>query len=169
MQKFFGIAAYVLMSLTATAGAEEKCGQTAFAAVVNEASAQLTAMNDENRKTFHAKLQTLRGRENWGDADYVARATPFVQDERIAAFDANGKALLSKVELIGQPGQVTVTASIATPLGMMMDRETARRCAMLADLRALMTQVVDNTRAKWHYMHSKLDTASETLRQAKAQ
>jgi hypothetical protein len=168
MHKFIGIAAFVLISLTASASAEEKCGQAAFAAVVNEASAQLTAMNDENRKTFHAKLQTLKARENWADADYVSNAKTFVQDDRIAAFDANGKALLAKVENLGQPEQVAVTASIATPLGA-LDREAARRCAMLADLRALMTQVVDNTHAKWQYMHTKLDTAAEAIRQVKAQ
>lgn len=168
MQKLIGIAAFAFVALTAPAQAEEKCGQAAFAAVVNEASAKLTAMNDENRKSFQGKLQSLKLRGNWSDADYVAKATPFVQDERIAAFDANGKALLAKVELLGQPGQVVVTASVATPLGM-LDRETARRCAMLEDLQALMAQVVDNTGAKWQYMHDKIDAASESIRQAKAQ
>jgi hypothetical protein len=168
MRKLFGIAAFALMSLTASAQADEKCGQTAFAAVVNEVSAQLTAMNDENRKSFHAKLQSVRARENWTDADYVVKATPFVQDEQITAFDATGKALLSKVELLGQPGQVVVTASVTTPLGK-FDREVAQRCAMLEDLRALMTKVVENTRAKWQYMHTKIDAAGDTIRQATAQ
>jgi hypothetical protein len=168
MRKLFGIAAFTFMSLTASVGAQETCGQAAFAAVVNEASAQLTAMNEENRKSFQAKLQVLKVRENWADADYVAKATPFVQDEQIAVFDTNGKALLAKVELLGQPGQVVVTASVATPLGK-FDRETAVRCSMLEDLRGLMAQVVENTRAKWQYMHGKIDGTGDSVRQAKAQ
>lgn len=168
MQKFIGTVAIVLVSLTASAKAEDKCGQAAFAAVVSEAGAQLTALNDENKKSFHGKLQTLKVREAWTDADYVAKATPFVKDERIAAFDLTSNEILGRVQQLGQPGPGTVTASVAAPIST-ADTDTARRCAMLEELRGLMAQVVVNTRAKWGYMHGKLDAASDSLRQAKAQ
>ena len=39
---------------------------------------------------------------------------------------------------------------------------------MLQELRGLMAQVVENTRAKWTYMLGKADGALEDARQAKA-
>jgi hypothetical protein len=169
MRWFAGAAVAVLFPMVAYAAEiPVKCDQAAFATVVSEASAQLTALNDASKKSFHGKLQALKSREGWSDADFVAKATPFVKDENIAAFDDANKALLAKVPQLGGPS--TVTASIAAFPGA--DNQDAKHCAMLGELRGLMTQVIENTRAKWAYMLGKIDTAGvsvdSTARQAQA-
>lgn len=157
MRWFAGAAVAILFPMVAHAAEiPAKCDQAAFAAVVSEAGAQLTAMNDANKTRFQNRLQSLKSRENWSDADFVVKATPFVKDERIAAFDEGSKALLAKVPQLG--GATPVLASAGALPGV--DNQEAKRCAMLGELRGLMTQVIDNTRAKWAYMLGKVEAAS---------
>ncbi len=160
-----GAAAVLFSALTLNHAAAGECGREALAAVVSEASAALNAMNDAHKQDFQAKLQLLKTRRGWSDADYVTNARPFVQDERIAAIDTESKALLAKIPELGQTGQPAaalagVVSSIETP--------TDGRCPMLAQLRGLMAKVVENNRAKWSYMIGKLDAALDSARQAKA-
>ena len=129
------------------------CEQAAFAAVVSEASATLSAMNDENKRTFQARLASLKAREGWADADYAAKATPYVKDAATTALDDGNKQLLAKVPQLGS-GQVVEVAGLAGGPDL-----TARRCAMLEELRGLMGKVVENTQAKWAHMLGKLDAA----------
>jgi hypothetical protein len=143
----------------------EDCGRDAFAAVVGKAGAELTSMNDANKKNFHEKLQLLKTRKGWADADYVAQATPFIQDERIAALDTDNAALLAKVPQLGSAAQTTqALASMSPSMGGAPDG----RCAMLDELRGLMAKVVGNTQAKWSYMFGKIDSALNDARQADA-
>lgn len=127
------------------AGAQEagRCGQAAFAAVVGESGAALTAMNDEKRRAFTEKLQALKAQEQWSDASYAANARPYVQDEKIAAFDATGRTLLARVQGLGGGDSLTDEA----------------RCALLGELKGLLAHVVANTRDKWDYMFAKLGRA----------
>jgi hypothetical protein len=148
----------MLVLLTRSLCAEPACEQAAFAAVVGRASGVLAALNEDNKKTFQAKLGALRSREGWTDSEYAASATPYVRDAKTAAFDDSNKLLLEQVPQLGK-------AEIAN-LGD--GPNLAKRCAMLEELRALMARVIDNTRAKWAYMHGKLETVLEGSRQAKA-
>ena len=100
-------------------------------------------MNDQKRRGFMEKLQALKAQEKWSDADYAVNAKTYVQDEKIAAFDAKGKALLEKVQALGGGDSLT----------------DDKRCAMLGDLKGLLADVVKNTREKWDYMFAKLSGA----------
>lgn len=161
MRRFLCTAFISLVFLNAGAVAQEKCDRAAFTAVVADASAQLTAMNTANKKSFQDKLQLLRAREAWPDAEYLAKASPFVKDERIAAFDETSQGLLASIQGLGS---APVTAGAAA----LLSSAEARQCAMLEELRGLMARVVDNTRAKWGYMLGKVDAATEASRQAVA-
>ena len=156
MRLSFGAAVLVLLSQASLSEPSSACEQAAFAAVVSEAGAALAVMNDENRKAFQAKLASLKARQGWADTEYAAKATPFVKDAAITAFDEGNKALLEKVPQLG--GGVEQAGAI----------EGAKRCAMLEELRVLMAKVVENTRAKWTHMLGKLDAALEVPREAKA-
>lgn len=134
------------------------CEQAAFASTVSEASAALTSMNDENKKAFQGKLLALKTRHGWTDADYPAKATPFVKDETIAALDEGNKALLAKVPQLGGGADFALAAADLPE----------KRCAMLTELRGLMAKVVENTKAKWTHMLAKLDTALEAPLPVKA-
>jgi hypothetical protein len=160
------IAASLVFSAIAASAHAEDCSREAFATVVGEANIRLSSLNQDNKKSFQEKLQALKTRNGWSDSDYVTQATPYVQDERIAAFDAENKALLARIPQLGDAGpQTTQALAGAAPLpGGAADP----RCAMLNDLRSLIGKVVENTQAKWRYMAGKLDGALDKARQAQA-
>ena len=150
-------AAALLFSLAVIADARaDECGREFFAGVVSKANAELSAMNDANKRLFQEKLQLLKARAGWSDADFVALATPYVRDERIAAFDSENQGLLGRVSQRGAPGQ---TVASLTGVAPSFTASTDNRCAMLDTLRQLMTGLVENTKAKWAYMTGKLDGA----------
>lgn len=122
----------------------ESCDQPAFAKVVAEANANLTGLNEQNKNVFQEKLQALRTREGWSEADFPAKAMPFVKDETIAAFDAKSEALLAQISQLGGDGN---TAS------------EEKRCGMLESLKGIMGQLVETTSQKWRHMFDKLDGA----------
>lgn len=151
--------------MIATGAAAAECDRQAFAAVVSQAGGELAAMNEAQKKIFQEKLLLLRTRQGWSDTDYVAKATPFVQDSRIAAFDESNKALLGKIPQLGagaapEPALAGAAASSGGP--------DAQHCAMLVELRALMSTMVENTRAKWGYMLGKVDGALDATRRETA-
>jgi hypothetical protein len=154
----FQLGMAMLVLLTRSVCAEPACEQAAFAAVVSEAGGALAALNESNKKTFQAKLAALRSRERWTDGEYAAKAATYVKDTTIAALDDRNKLLLEQVPQLG-------SSQSADPAG---GSNLARRCAMVEELRALMAKVIDNTRAKWAYMHGKLDAVLDGTRQAKA-
>ncbi len=159
MRLFLGATVIFLIPQMCIAQTQAGCEQAAFASAVGDASAVLSAMNDENKKAFQAKLLALKTREGWTDGEYAAKATPFVKDATISALDDGNKTLLAKVPQLGGVVQAGSIPSVA---------DEPRRCAMLNELRGLMARVVENTRAKWTHMLGKLDSALDVSRQAKA-
>ena len=138
----------------------ENCGREAFVAVVEKAKAELTAINTAQKQLFQSRLQLLKDRKSWSAGDYVAKATPFIQDERIAAFDEQNNALLSRVAKLGvQPKQSVASLAGAAPS---FKRSPDERCAMVNSLKEIMAKVIGNARAKWAYMIGKVDAAIET-------
>ena len=151
-------AALICSLITVTAAHADSCGREALAAVVSEAGAELTALNEANTRRFQDRLQQLKASEGWSDADYVAKATPFVKDEAIADFDARHSELLAQVPHLSAPGHsVASLASAASALG----GAAPAGCPMAEKLRGLMNDVVGNSRAKWTYMIGKVDAALE--------
>lgn len=160
-----GAAAFLIFPSLAGGAEAADCGREAFAAVVGQVGAELAALNDSQKKIFQDKLAQLKTRQGWSDADYVAKATPFVQDTRIAAFDESNKALLGKIPQLGAGAAQAPALAGAIPSGAGPE---GQHCAMLAELRGLMAGMVENTRAKWGYMVGKVDAALDAARQAKA-
>lgn len=123
----------------------ESCDKAAFENVIATVSGTISALNAEKKAQFQDKLQALKVKAGWSDADYVAKATPFVKDERTAELDAANQALLAKVQTLG--GGDTAASE-------------EKRCAMLSELRGMMDEIVANTRAKWEHMIAKVTQAS---------
>ncbi len=166
MRLLAGAAAFLILPMSAAGASAEECGREAFSNVVAQASAELAAMNEAQKMGFHEKLQLLKARQGWPDSDYVAKATPYVQDGRIVAFDEASRALLGKIPQLGAAVNSSPALAGATPSSGRSDP----RCAMLGELRGLMAEVVANARAKWNYMLGKVDTAlGDAARQAKAE
>jgi hypothetical protein len=144
------LAVLVLWVACPAAFAQQSCEAGAFREVVASASASITQLHEKNGKLFQDNLQKLRTLNNWSEADYVAKATPFVKDETTVALDAANQALLGKVQSLE-------AGNAGTDSG---------RCAMLSELKLSMEQVVANTAAKWEHMLSKLAQASAQPLQA---
>jgi hypothetical protein len=146
--------AIVLLLLTAGfSGAfaqQGPCDAAAFREVVAGTSASITMLHEKHSKQFQEDLQKLRTLNNWPEAEYVAKATPFVKDETTASLDAANQALLAKVQSLE-------ATNAATESG---------RCAMLGELKTSMEKVVANTAAKWEHMIGKVARASAQPMQA---
>ena len=135
MRLLAGAAGVLLVSAAMFGAAAADCGRDAFATVVSQASAELAAINNAQKSGLHEKLQLLKARQGWAYADFVTKATPFVQDAKIAEFDQGNKSLLARVPQLGAPASL---AGAAHSLPSADDRN----CAMLQELRGLMGQVV---------------------------
>lgn len=134
------VVAYIVCPVTS---AQASCDQAGFSVAVSEANAVLTGMNQRNKKALHEKLQTLKARSGWGDADYIAKAATLVKDERTIEMDGRNKTLLDEVSKLGAgetPGDEA-------------------RCAILERLKGLLSEVVQNTDKKWRHIHQKADAS----------
>lgn len=150
------LAVFVALPFLSGAANAENCDHAAFSAVVSEVRGQIDELNTRNKQQFQKKLDELREKYGWSKAEFIKHARPLVQDAEILSYDERHKALLAKVSQIGQADQpVASLAGIAPAIKPVSDR----RCVMLDQLRALMGEVLENTRAKWTYMHNKTDIA----------
>ncbi len=112
-----------------------------FEAVVDEAAGSLRDLNAANKPKFQEKLRTLKDKRKWAHEQFIKEAAPFVQDDKIMAYDQQSNALLEKIASGGEAG-----AAAASP-----------DCAVLDTLRASMKTLVETQTAKWTYMNTKLD------------
>jgi hypothetical protein len=117
------------------------CGKEDFESVVEVASASLRDLNNQNRPMFQVKLRELKDKRSWTHDEFIARAKPFVRDDKTIVYDQKADELLSAIASMGQEG-----AAAAAP-----------NCALLLELRARMKLLVDTQSAKWSYMFEKLD------------
>lgn len=122
--------------------APSSCAKADFEQVVEQAAGVLRDLNFKNKPLFQEKLRSLKEKRGWTHDEFMKQAAPFVRDEKIAAFDNSTNELLSAIATMGQEG-----ANALTP-----------DCALLLELRARMTVLVDTQTSKWSYMFEKIDT-----------
>lgn len=130
---------------TPPADAAQTCAKAEFESAVDEAAEKLRELNNTHRPTFQTKLRQLKDKRAWTNDQFLKEAAPFVKDEQIAVFDDKSNELLASISTMGQEG-----ANASEP-----------NCKMLADLRAMMSRLVETQVAKWTYMFQKLDAELE--------
>ena len=123
------------------ADATQTCAKAEFESAVDEAAEKLRDLNNTHRPTFQTKLRQLKDKRAWTNDQFLKEAAPFVKDEQIAVFDDKSNELLASISTMGQEG-----ANASEP-----------NCKMLADLRSMMSLLVETQVAKWTYMFQKLD------------
>lgn len=146
----FGAAPAIIGSLVLTASAvaddatqpPANCAKADFEAVVEQAAGSLRDLNAKNKPAFQEKLRTLKDKRGWPHDVFLKEAAPFVRDEKIAELDQSTDELLTAISKLGDEG-----ATAASP-----------DCALLLELRARMTLLVETQTAKWTYMFGKIDT-----------
>lgn len=117
------------------------CEKKEFEAVVENAALALRDLNARNAPGFQDKLRLLRERRKWTAEEFMEKAAPFVQDERIAEYDQRSTALLNKINSMGEAG-----AASSTP-----------DCNLLDELRSTMKALIDTQIEKWAYMFAKIE------------
>lgn len=117
------------------------CAKPDFEQVVEGAATSLRDLNSRNAPGFQDKLRLLRERRKWSAEEFMEKAAPLVQDERIAAYDQRSNDLLAKVNSMGEAG-----AAAKTP-----------DCKLLEELRATMKALIDTQIEKWAYMFAKIE------------
>ncbi|MGL4396189.1 MAG: hypothetical protein ACRCS9_06605 [Hyphomicrobium sp.] len=114
--------------------------------MVEEAAGALRTLNAQNKPAFQDKLRQLKTKRGWSHDQFLEAAAPFVRDDKIGEFDLKTDELLSAISSMGQEG-----AAAKSP-----------DCALLLELRARMTVLVETQTEKWRYMFGKLDTELAT-------
>lgn len=117
------------------------CSKADFEQVVEQAAGVLRDLNFKNKPLFQEKLRSLKDKRGWTHDQFMKEAAPFVRDEKIVAFDTSTDELLSAIASMGQEG-----ANAKTP-----------DCALLLELRARMTVLVETQTSKWSYMFEKIE------------
>jgi len=117
------------------------CAKADFEQVVEQAAGALRELNFKNKPLFQEKLRSLKDKRGWSHDEFMKQAAPFVRDEKTEAFDKSTDELLSAIASMGQEG-----ANAKTP-----------DCALLLELRARMTVLVETQTSKWSYMFDKIE------------
>jgi hypothetical protein len=118
----------------------QTCTREDFAKAVNGAGVALRQLNAENAPRLQAKMRQLKTKMNWPDAGFEEKAYQALQDERIAALDAEANDRLARIDALGTIGPS------AEP-----------DCAKLQELSAASLELQAAVKAKTSYMFSKLD------------
>lgn len=134
-------AVLVFTFVASVTAAKAQCQRSDFEAVVDQAAGALRDLNATNKPKFQDKLRRLKDKRGWSQDQFMKEAAPYVQDERIAAFDKQSNELLAKIASGGEAG-----AAAATP-----------DCAVLEGLKGSMKLLVDAQTAKWTHMNAKID------------
>ena len=139
------------IAVTAPAAAQEAapaveptpatCTKTEFESAVDHAAEALRDLNNKNRPEFQAKLRKLKEKRAWNDDQFLKEAAPYVKDDQISVYDDKSNELLASISSMGQEG-----ANASEP-----------NCAMLTQLRGLMSVLIETQGSKWGYMFKKLD------------
>jgi hypothetical protein len=117
------------------------CEKKDFEGVVENAALALRDLNARNAPGFQDKLRLLRDRRKWSAEEFMEKAAPFVQDERIADYDQRSTALLNRINSMGEAGAASNTPD----------------CKLLEDLRTTMKALIDTQIEKWAYMFAKIE------------
>jgi hypothetical protein len=121
-------------------GQAASCTREDFANAVDRAGALLRKLNAESLPQLRAKMRKLKEVRGWPDATFEEQAYAALQDERIAAFDAQANDLLAKLDQLGT---------------VVPDGEPD--CAKLEELTATSLELQATVKAKTAYSLAKLD------------
>ena len=140
MQWLVILAGLVLVQLAQSPASAASCTREDFALAVDRAGAALRKLNADNLPRLRAKMGELKVARGWPDAGFEDKAYEALQDERMAALDAQANDLLAKLDALG-----TVEPS------------SEPDCARLQELSASSLELQATVKAKAAYTLAKLD------------
>ena len=133
-------AGLILALLAHCPASAASCTREDFAVAVDRAGAALRKLNADNQPRLRAKMSELKVARGWPDAGFEEKAYELLQDERMAALDAQANDLLAKLDALGTP-----------------DPSGEPDCAKLQELTASSLELQATVKAKAAYTLAKLD------------
>jgi hypothetical protein len=133
-------AGLVLTLLGQAPASAASCTREDFAVAVDRAGAALRKLNADNQPQLRAKMSALKAARGWPDAGFEEKAYELLQDERMAALDAQANDLLAKLDALGT-----------------VDPSAEPDCAKLQELTASSLELQATVKAKAAYTLAKLD------------
>lgn len=140
MKRLLTITFGVVCLVSFEGAAAQTCTREDFAKAVNGAGVALRQLNAENAPRLQAKMRQLKTKMNWPDVGFEEKAYQTLQDERVAALDAEANDRLARIDTLGT----------VSPTG-------EPDCAKLQELSAASLELQATVKAKTSYMLSKLD------------
>jgi hypothetical protein len=144
MRRSFVIAstmiAFVCLPALHGSASAANCTREDFAKVVNSAGAALRKLNADNGPRLQAKMRQLQSKMGWPEVGFEEKALQTLQDERLAALDAQANERLAKIDALGT-----------------IDPSGEPNCARLEELSASSLELQATVKAKTSYMLMRLD------------
>lgn len=143
MGRSFAIAALSAISFFAalSSGADAAtCSRDDFAKVVNGAGAALRKLNADNTPRVQAKMRQLTTKMGWQETGAEEKALQMLQDERLAALDAQANEHLARIDTLGT-----------------IDPGNEPDCARLEELSATSLELQTIVKTKTSYLLMRLD------------
>ena len=116
------------------------CPAEQFGAAVDQSGAALRAFNAEAQPKLNDRIKALKAKKGWPDEGYEDKAYDYLQDERMAGFDARSNDLLGKIDTLGQQGE-----------------KGGADCAALDELKAAGAGLLGVMKAKSAYMLERIN------------
>lgn len=129
-----------LVLAAAPAHGQSACQRSDFETVVDEAAAALRDLTTRNSPTFQDLLRQLKQKRGWNQETFLTQAAPFVRDEQIIGYDQKSERLLAELSRLGETGA----------------SQSAPDCAMLAQVKSTMKNLIEMQQAKWAYMFDRV-------------
>lgn len=130
-----------ILGLVAAAMPAQACERTDFERVVEEAALALRDVNLANKPVLQARLAELKQKRGWSNDQFIEKAAPLVQDQKISDYDTRSSTLLDRLQNGGQEG-----AAARVP-----------DCALLAELKEALKTLIEVQKEKWAYMLGRID------------
>jgi hypothetical protein len=134
------LAVLALLQLGAGPAGAASCTKEDLALAVDRAGAALRKLNSDNLPRLRAKMRQLKDARGWPDAGFEEKAYELLQDERMAALDAQANDLLAKLDGLGT-----------------IDSSGEPDCARLQELSATSLELQATVKAKTAYTLDKID------------
>lgn len=127
----------------------EICPAEKFGAAVDHSGASLRAFNAEAQPKLNERIKALKQKKGWADEGYEEKAYDYLQNERMAGFDAHSNELLIKIDTLGQKGE-----------------KGGVDCSALEELQAAGNELLEVMKAKSAYMLERIDAETGTMASA---
>ena len=118
------------------------CDKATLSISVQDVSDKIKKMKVVYSTAFKKKLGDLKQKNGWNDKEFLKKATPYISNDKIQAFQAKDKKIIADI------------AGLSSTLD-----EDKPDCTTLVMLNSHLNKILENTREKWEFMFKNIQSA----------